>query len=903
MILRQIVLESVRCFRSPIAIGPLAPGITVLHGPNATGKSTFLGALERGLFDHHACQGEEIKRLVPWGAEVAPRVTIDFEHEGVEYRIEKVFLRGPSARLFRRENERFEAWKDGDAAVEFVRDLLGGRAPGRGATKPAHRGMGQVLFQSQGAVVFDETADLSTGAEERLRATVGSVSVDSVTRSIEERIAEECTRVFTDTGRIKEGSPLNRAQEALKAARSRLAAAHSAHGAIDDFAHRVEEQRATIEVEERGQAQLERDLESLRPHAAEYKQALARKQTAERSKSDAQKRYDDLARQIAVIRTLGEKLARAGEVAHAAGIALDQARNFHNAAIERRDRAAGAREARNAERDELLERRRAAADAAEFDAATRGVHDRNPRLERWKALARDIEALEAQITAAPAPTGPEIGRLRDALAEERSAVENLAATQVRIRIRAITPLHVESGRQSVRLGADETGEFAFDGAGSMRLRDIAEIEISGRADDVAKARERAHAATKVVDELTRRLGSRDPNELEERRAKHKGLLDARKEKQARRDEQLRPGETVEKLKEDLAHDSQKRDALLVARPTWRESPPDAAALRHDVSAAERAAEQARSELDRDLRAREGEVEQAARKLEQSRAEHTAAETKRAELRGQLAAFIGDGLTDEEREAKRLDAFNALQHASDALTHANEEFARFTSDPADEEGRIRAAFEKAARRLPELRQELGRREQALATALSASPYATLAHAEEEAAETERAALRLQLEADATRLLRDELRAARAEVTNQLMLPITERVLPRIRVLVGPQVERVTLDEQFRPTGVAMRGKEQLAELQDLSFGTRDQLSLLVRMGLGEVVAEDTRLPAVLDDPLVHADRGRVRRLLGIFEDVARHLQLLILTCRPEDYGGLRDAKFIDIAGLEPIEPAR
>ena len=121
------------------------------------------------------------------------------------------------------------------------------------------------------------------------------------------------------------------------------------------------------------------------------------------------------------------------------------------------------------------------------------------------------------------------------------------------------------------------------------------------------------------------------------------------------------------------------------------------------------------------------------------------------------------------------------------------------------------------------------------------------------------------------------------------------LAGIDLSAGPRVVGLELDEQFRPKGVRIRGLTDAVGSDELSYGTRDQLGVLVRLALGEIVAGEGGCQRYCD-PLVHADRGRARRLLFILEDAAARLQLVVVTCRREDYQGLASAKFIDVDAL-------
>ena len=64
------------------------------------GKSTLFAALQAVLFERHRSQAQTVRSFQPAGHEgAAPRVALEFELDGQRYRIEKRFLRRPSAEL------------------------------------------------------------------------------------------------------------------------------------------------------------------------------------------------------------------------------------------------------------------------------------------------------------------------------------------------------------------------------------------------------------------------------------------------------------------------------------------------------------------------------------------------------------------------------------------------------------------------------------------------------------------------------------------------------------------------------------------------------------------------------------------------------------------------------------
>jgi hypothetical protein len=141
-------------------------------------------------------------------------------------------------------------------------------------------------------------------------------------------------------------------------------------------------------------------------------------------------------------------------------------------------------------------------------------------------------------------------------------------------------------------------------------------------------------------------------------------------------------------------------------------------------------------------------------------------------------------------------------------------------------------------------------------------------------------RLQADAEAWDLLVETLSGTEREAKEAFLEPVLKRVDPFLRLLL-PEA-RITLDEEtLEITGVARDGREEPYEA--LSIGTREQLSVLVRLAFA-VYLQEKGVPAavILDDALVYADDDRFERMQLALRKAAATVQILILTCRPRDW---------------------
>jgi DNA repair exonuclease SbcCD ATPase subunit len=69
----------------------LAPGLTIVRGPNEAGKTTIQQAIELGLFRRATTEARDLGGIKRWGAAGEPTITIDFEDEDIRGRLVKTF--------------------------------------------------------------------------------------------------------------------------------------------------------------------------------------------------------------------------------------------------------------------------------------------------------------------------------------------------------------------------------------------------------------------------------------------------------------------------------------------------------------------------------------------------------------------------------------------------------------------------------------------------------------------------------------------------------------------------------------------------------------------------------------------------------------------------------------------
>ncbi|AKT40000.1 AAA family ATPase [Chondromyces crocatus] len=230
------------------------------------------------------------------------------------------------------------------------------------------------------------------------------------------------------------------------------------------------------------------------------------------------------------------------------------------------------------------------------------------------------------------------------------------------------------------------------------------------------------------------------------------------------------------------------------------------------------------------------------------------------------AALSERLDDAQRVLATAD--EALAVATTALADAAPELHR--DEVARAEGALRAQ-EAAARTL---RDSVVHLETLLDRAALDGHFEALGDARAEHAAAIEIHHRLEREARAARLLADLVEEAYAEAQRRYLTPVVNEVA-RYLVHLRPGTE-IRMTQDLRLDKVTRRGIQE--DFDQLSGGTREQLSVIVRIALARVFARDRRpLPLLLDDTLGWTDDTRFLTMVKILRDAAKELQVLILTC--------------------------
>ena len=843
------------------SLGPLSPRLNLVLGPNEAGKSRLFQAIQFAMFESHKGAAQHKQRLQSWSSSESPFVRLVFDVDGHRYELQKQFLRGAMAQL-----GGGGATLQGEDAEAQLRTLFGTKPGGSRGPSVQELGMWPLLLVAQGDSRRGTGEDLNEDGrarlQERLSREIGVAAISQRGQRLMERVAAERSRYYTPTG--QETTLLRNVRKAVEEAESKcqqVVAAHQsreqtaaelqrARSDLAELNGRFENARRDSEKAEQGAAAAQKAAERLATAQGVLNTAVATALSAERelaTRQEADQAIQRLSDEAAELEsTIGalvcrqQKLEGDAQAALQSASAAEQAHKQGLTALElaRRERR----------RRELLEQQ------AEF-------RTKAAELDR---IDGEMQEAQQQRVCEPGITADLITNLQHLEETARTAEARLhgAAVSLVVTLRESMNVDGEPHAAGARLAFDIVENR------TLILGEVANIEIQpgrGTLDKLRDAKAAADAA------LTKALQTLGVPTAQEARSAHERLqgIDQRierlivraratwsKSREQLREELLRVDAELGRLGPVVTVDG--TEETLQAIVVWAESKLTSARATRDAT--NEALTQARTEGSASRAAHQGKVEERDRLSRQYAVRPTAAQ-----------------LTERHQEAVTDRGL-----AQQAVERCKREFQDLGGEEAERDAkRHLQATQGLAARVQDARGRVERLTGTLNAALGSGSYETVQDA---GAELEQARLqlqRLERQAAAAQRLWEVLSEERKRVVERLTAPVVQRVKPYLASLF-PACE-LDMDEELGMVGLR---SETLSEpFEDLSGGAQEQLALLTRLGLAEVLAGEGTLPIVLDDSLVNTDPERIRRIHRVLFRAAERLQVLLLSCHEVLFDGL------------------
>jgi DNA repair exonuclease SbcCD ATPase subunit len=905
MILRGLLVEHWRCIARLELVG-LPAGIVILHGPNRTGKSSLVKALRGCLFDlDHDTTRADLKNSMPWNGGGPPKVAVEFETGQALYRLTKVFAKTKEG-LAKLEQKREGHWRVVEdapkEAARKARDLLGAVS--------STTGLNQLLWLDQGEIALPEASKLDGSLERRLVSVLGAM-VTGRDLAFKQALDKRCDRWFGIKGNHKPTSPVHgwtkRKEELQKSLADEQAKFRDVEQAIRDLedcearlpdleraVHRTEQELAALKNEQaqslRRRQQHEQAVREFKAAQGVVQTARARLEVYQEAEGRWRAAEDDAVRAEASLHVTREERDRLAAVRDQKASALQDARR--------------AEETHQSSWEEIEDRRRLL-----------NLTGRRGGLEETLKRARDLQAaistLDVEIRDTLAPEEAALGQLRENRRESAKLRARFQAEALTLAVQVAQPAQLLlslDGRpgQAVALPPDEPRTWSLRQRVRLEIAGVGIIEVARNQEDalLEQSVRRLQELDRDYRDAILALQEQPEDEacldrLAERRVKREASVE--KLSAARRDLQAVAPYGLGALESEHARLEAQRQVLLRRRPnlaSWEPSEEDAREQERLFKAQARVLQNARKALEDAEKQAAQRVEKAEDQLLRCRDKAIAAKTTATNARQELGR-LGD---EASLQAAVKQAEAVLASAQRCLDEA-----QLTEAEKTVEARCQAA-ESALRlkqeRWQQVKDDLNRHRGRLEG--SEGLHTRLADVESALRETEEALAREILEAEAHKHLRDLFEQGRDHQVQQVMGPIGGRVLEWARSLGLGEFQGVRFGDRFLPEGLVLQqgAPDRTLTFADESYGTAEQLSLLVRLALGGVLARGEPVVALLDDPLAHADAAKHRRVLDVLRRAAEGdagstppagcLQILILTCHPDRFDHLPGAHHIDLA---------
>lgn len=883
-----------------------SPRLTLIGGPNESGKSTLVEALHRALFLKASATGAPVEALQSRLHLGQPVVQIGFEAKGDRWSLRKRF--SGTTGLVSLQAESNGRSLTGPAAEDVLAELLGvGEIIGSRQAGTVLPSRWAHLWVRQGLSGDDLLATSKSHYDfDRLRLQLersggAAVQQSALDQQVEQRIKDALDENFTTRG-IKKNSPLHAREAALTSARSRM---ELALARLTEYEDDSEQLADLCEALEQLQAQELPALLERQKRLQDGLQALGRLDAAivlakkdlepirlrHEAAQGALQQLDDLQAEIQQRQSILATLE-----ANAAGAQTREA-ELKAAELQQSQSLATLIQQRCVleQRQQLLQR------LVERTSTAEALTRQTAELEKLRQQSRRRQTLEQQLLALPTLSKPslqELRRLEQQLRDAQTRLEAMAAGVTLLK--ADQPVRLDG--QPLQVGVEQRLSVVF----QLQVGDGVVLEIApggGQAlgdleQTVQSAREQlasSLAALKVVSVAA-------AEELLEQRTALEQQLAALGAAPTDPDQLEQQNATLQQRLADL--DGELQDLTEVRQGMEMEQPlPEALsalqALQQRVSATGKHTNTAVGSAEKQLEAARSALQQF---QTQRISEASQIEVVRAELadRRQRLAPLNSQHGDRDALAAKVAGLRQeRQQAEVKLDQLNTERAALTSQDAEQEQqRLLQQIDALTRRQEELLDQRGAAKQRCDSISSQDPFAAVEQArlQLETAEAEHAQL-LRL-TQAHQLLQQLFHEAQADLSSRYSEPLARAIGDYLRPLVPDgQVARLSYDQSKGFQGLQLRRGQEYYDFEALSGGMREQLAAALRLSMADVLKEahDGCLPLVFDDAFTNADPERVdlvKRMLSAAVD--RGLQVILLTCDPAAYGAFAD-QVIELGG--------
>ncbi len=196
-------------------------------------------------------------------------------------------------------------------------------------------------------------------------------------------------------------------------------------------------------------------------------------------------------------------------------------------------------------------------------------------------------------------------------------------------------------------------------------------------------------------------------------------------------------------------------------------------------------------------------------------------------------------------------------------------------------------------LEEVAQQVGQKEGRSEEISRFGWHTKLEETREQIADHEKRLQVLNRKAQAARMLYEVINEHKESAEKDYSIHFAKYINDLAKSFYGTDIH-FEVSDSFEIISRTLSGVE--VDVADLSTGAKEQLAILIRLALTQIVQVGEPFPVILDDEFAHSDPDRIAMMNNIFSDFGDDQQFIMLTCTPEKFSGYKPVKTIDLAAL-------
>ncbi|HAV12936.1 MAG TPA: hypothetical protein DCX06_05510 [Opitutae bacterium] len=871
----------------------LDDNLVLIHGPNESGKSTLAEAIHCALF-LKAKGNTNFHKAMESNHGGTPEVELQFEAGGRVHDLRKTFGSSGNTTL----DSEGQATLNGSAAEECLAGLLDvdGSVSGGGIETKMQKRWGH-LWVRQGtsdATPLESIEESQSKLRDKLQASSGqSILSSPIDNTVIEALQTWEKSNLTNTGKAKANSDLDKAENALAAAKEAAKNVQATLEELHQAAKNYEQAESDIARHKKNKDDAEAELKTIDTKLKTVNTLREQSKGKIRQRETCEKELEELTDADAEIREFESQLKAQQTAAAPKQKEIKKLRTESKTKLGDYGKARKAREATS----QSLSRLRSVADAwqAHYEL-----------LQKAKAISELMKQLDQieTLNASKKEINKQLAPLEDFTPD---AVEQLEATErnaeeAKLKLEAYAlQIEVLEANESIELD----GQPLNKGQKEILSR-TAELEIGsktrirltpGGGEDLEDTRTACDEAAAALSKAIKKLGV-DSVEAARAKARQRANLSNDLEKLEGKLEESNADENEDELAE-----AEKAQSQLQARRDTALPKDESVEFSDHLKDAEAASEEARLSLteanqtydkaESEETAARNASDKAAKSLTQAEAAHKQESEAILNMESKLE-YARNKSGDTQT---RINAINTAQAKFDQSKVAEESIIKQLDELGADELEIKAkrlkeSVDKDAEKLKDANDLKIEARTELRSSGNQDPQREFKEAEAETDRFQKRYDQLKHQAEVRQHLLSRLQAARQATTSALAKPLEDAVNPYLKLLVGgsaarlhwaedgSQLESLELDRTDKKKG--------LFTFENLSHGTREQVALALRLAMAQLLAADHDgcLPLVLDDAFTHADKDRLEKLKSLIYQASQSgLQILLLSCHPENYNGL------------------